>query len=177
MEVRAEVEWFVQIMIRRKKLKTITPSNAVKKIGPKEGRTIQIGNARLTWKDTGYGTSVYEMDLARGVCIPVHSIIRGSLLCNFGTYRLPAGRLSGSKQMDPLRSRDTLVLLQDFLVVGGHSLIYQELPCCGRSSTCRRAAFAKLSDISRPAFCHCRMLPQPGPIHKQSFLVQSSPTS
>jgi quercetin dioxygenase-like cupin family protein len=77
MEVRAEVEWFVQIMIRRKKLKTITPSNVVKKIGPKEGRTIQIGNARLTWKasgeDTGYGTSVYEMDLAPGVGIPIHS--------------------------------------------------------------------------------------------------------
>jgi len=50
---------------------------ALKKIGPKEGRTIQIGNARLTWKatgeDTGYGTSLYEMDLAPGVGIPVHS--------------------------------------------------------------------------------------------------------
>ena len=77
MEMRAEVEWFVQITIRRKKLKTIAASNGVKKIGPREGRTIQIGNARLTWKatgeDTGYGTSVYEMDLAPGVGIPVHS--------------------------------------------------------------------------------------------------------
>jgi quercetin dioxygenase-like cupin family protein len=77
MEMRAEVEWFVQIRIRRKKLKTIAASNGVKKIGPREGRTIQIGNARLTWKasgeDTGYGTSLYEMDLAPGVGIPVHS--------------------------------------------------------------------------------------------------------
>lgn len=58
-------------------MKTIAASNGVKKIGPKEGRTIQIGNARLTWKatgeDTGYGTSVYEMDLAPGVGIPLHS--------------------------------------------------------------------------------------------------------
>jgi quercetin dioxygenase-like cupin family protein len=77
MEVRAEVEWFVQIRIRRTKLKTIPASNGVKKIGPREGRTIQIGNARLTWKasgeDTGYGTSLYEMELAPGVGIPVHS--------------------------------------------------------------------------------------------------------
>jgi quercetin dioxygenase-like cupin family protein len=46
-------------------------------VGPKEGQTIQIGNARLTWKatgiKTGYGTSLYEMDLAPGVGIPVHS--------------------------------------------------------------------------------------------------------
>ena len=59
------------------KLKTIPASNGVKKIGPREGRTIQIGNARLTWKasgeDTGYGTSLYEMELAPGVGIPVHS--------------------------------------------------------------------------------------------------------
>src|ERR1700746_2019868 len=59
-------------------VKTIIASkNAVKKIAPKEGRTIQIGNARLTWKamgvDTAYGTSLYEMDLAPGVGIPVHS--------------------------------------------------------------------------------------------------------
>jgi quercetin dioxygenase-like cupin family protein len=58
-------------------MKTIAASGGVKKIGPKEGRTLQIGNARLTWKatgeDTGYGTSVYEMDLAPGVGIPVHS--------------------------------------------------------------------------------------------------------
>lgn len=42
-------------------MKTIIASkNAVKKVGPKEGKTIQIGNARLTWKamgvDTAYGT-------------------------------------------------------------------------------------------------------------------------
>jgi quercetin dioxygenase-like cupin family protein len=77
MEVRATVEWFVQIMIRRKKLKTIAASEGVKKVGQKEGRTIQIGNARLTWKatgeDTGYTTALYEMDLNPGVGIPVHS--------------------------------------------------------------------------------------------------------
>jgi quercetin dioxygenase-like cupin family protein len=77
MEMRAEVEWFVQIRIRRTKLKTIPASNGVKKIGSREGRTIQIGNARLTWKasgeDTGYGTSLYEMELAPGVGIPMHS--------------------------------------------------------------------------------------------------------
>jgi quercetin dioxygenase-like cupin family protein len=58
-------------------LKTIAANNGVKKIGPGEGRTIQIGNARLTWKatgvDTGYGTSFYEMNLAPGVGIPLHS--------------------------------------------------------------------------------------------------------
>jgi quercetin dioxygenase-like cupin family protein len=58
-------------------MKTIAASTGVKKVGPKEGRTIQIGNARLTWKamgiETGYGTSLYEMDLAPGVGIPVHS--------------------------------------------------------------------------------------------------------
>ena len=77
MEMRTEVECFAQIRIRRTKLKTIPASNGVKKIGPREGRTIQIGNARLTWKasgeDTGYGTSLYEMELAPGVGIPVHS--------------------------------------------------------------------------------------------------------
>ena len=59
-------------------MKTIIASkNVVKKVAPKEGKTIQIGNARLTWKamgvDTNYGTSLYEMDLAPGVGIPVHS--------------------------------------------------------------------------------------------------------
>ena len=58
-------------------METITASKGVKKLGPKEGRTIQIGNVRLTWKatgaDTGYGTSIYEMDLAPGAGIPVHS--------------------------------------------------------------------------------------------------------
>ena len=55
----------------------IASKNAVKKVTAKEGKTIQIGNARLTWKamglDTAYGTSLYEMDLAPGVGIPVHS--------------------------------------------------------------------------------------------------------
>jgi quercetin dioxygenase-like cupin family protein len=55
----------------------IANKNAVKKVGQKEGKTIQIGNARLTWKamgvDTAYGTSLYEMDLAPGIGIPVHS--------------------------------------------------------------------------------------------------------
>ena len=59
-------------------MKTIVANkNVVKKIAPKEGKTIQIGNAQLTWKargvDTAYGTSLYEMDLAPGVGIPVHS--------------------------------------------------------------------------------------------------------
>jgi quercetin dioxygenase-like cupin family protein len=62
---------------QEKKLKTIPASDGVKKVGQKEGRTIQIGNARLTWKatgeDTGYTTALYEMDLNPGVGIPVHS--------------------------------------------------------------------------------------------------------
>jgi quercetin dioxygenase-like cupin family protein len=62
-----------QIMNRR----TIAASDGVKKLGPKEGRTIQVGNARLTWKatgaDTGYATSLYEMDLPPGTGIPLHS--------------------------------------------------------------------------------------------------------
>ena len=66
-------------MNRRKnlKLQTIAASNGVKKLGPREGRTVQVGNARLTWKatgaDTGYATSLYEMDLAPGTGIPLHS--------------------------------------------------------------------------------------------------------
>jgi quercetin dioxygenase-like cupin family protein len=75
MEMGAKVEWLA--MTRRTNMKTMIAGNGVKKIGAKEGRTIQIGNARLTWKasgeDTGYGTSVYEMDLAPGIGIPVHS--------------------------------------------------------------------------------------------------------
>lgn len=55
----------------------IANKNVVKKVGQKEGKTIQIGNARLTWKamgvDTAYGTSLYELDLAPGIGIPVHS--------------------------------------------------------------------------------------------------------
>ena len=62
-----------QIMNRR----TIAASDGLKKLGPKEGRTIQVGNARLTWKatgaDTGYATSLYEMNLPPGTGIPLHS--------------------------------------------------------------------------------------------------------
>ena len=50
-------------------LKLIAASNGVRKLGPKEGRTKQVGDVRLTWKatgeDTGYATSFYEMDLPR----------------------------------------------------------------------------------------------------------------
>jgi quercetin dioxygenase-like cupin family protein len=64
-------------MNRRMKVKTIAANNGVKKVGPKEGRTIQIGNTRLTWKatgeETGYVAGVYQMDLNPGVGIPVHS--------------------------------------------------------------------------------------------------------
>ena len=58
-------------------LKRIAASNGVKKLGPKEGRTKQVGDVRLTWKatgeDTGYATSLYEMDLPSGKGIPLHS--------------------------------------------------------------------------------------------------------
>ena len=59
------------------KVQSIIPSKSVRKLGPREGKTVQIGNARLTWKargeDTGYATSMYEMDLAPGNGIPIHS--------------------------------------------------------------------------------------------------------
>ena len=58
-------------------LKTIAASCGVKKLGPKEGRTIEVGGTRLTWKargaDTGYANSIYEMDLPPGKGIPIHS--------------------------------------------------------------------------------------------------------
>jgi quercetin dioxygenase-like cupin family protein len=58
-------------------LKAIPASYGVKKLGPKEGRTIEVGGARLTWKargeDTGYTNSIYEMDLPPGKGIPTHS--------------------------------------------------------------------------------------------------------
>jgi quercetin dioxygenase-like cupin family protein len=58
-------------------LKLIAASNGVKKLGPKEGRTKQVGDVRLTWKatgeDTGYATSFYEMDLPPGKGIALHS--------------------------------------------------------------------------------------------------------
>jgi quercetin dioxygenase-like cupin family protein len=76
-EAGLRVESARTVTNRRKKLRTIAASNGVKKLGPKEGRTIQVGNTRLTWKatgvDTGYGTSLYEMDLAPGSGIPLHS--------------------------------------------------------------------------------------------------------
>ena len=55
----------------------IAASKGVKKLGPKEGRTKQVGDVRLTWKatgeDTGYATSFYEMDLPPDKGIPLHS--------------------------------------------------------------------------------------------------------
>lgn len=58
-------------------LQTITASKGVKKLGPKEGRTKDVAGVRLTWKatgeDTGYATSLYQMDLPSGKGIPVHS--------------------------------------------------------------------------------------------------------
>lgn len=58
-------------------MQTINASNGVRKLGHRQGKTIQVGDARLTWKatgaDTGYTTSLYEMDLAPGSGIPVHS--------------------------------------------------------------------------------------------------------
>jgi quercetin dioxygenase-like cupin family protein len=76
-EASRDFHRLAEIMNGRKKMQTISASNGVKKLGPKEGRTIQVGNARLTWKatgaDTGYATSLYEMDLAPGTGIPVHS--------------------------------------------------------------------------------------------------------
>jgi hypothetical protein len=58
-------------------LKLIAASNGVRKLGPKEGRTKQVGDLRLTWKatgeDTGYAISFYEMDLPPGKGIPLHS--------------------------------------------------------------------------------------------------------
>ena len=55
----------------------IAASSGVKKLGPEEGRTKQVGDVRLTWKatgeDTGYATSFYEMDLPPGKGIPLHS--------------------------------------------------------------------------------------------------------
>jgi quercetin dioxygenase-like cupin family protein len=58
-------------------LKTIAASDGVKKLGPKEGDTIEVGGVRLTWKatgeDTGYVNSLYQTDLPAGKGIPIHS--------------------------------------------------------------------------------------------------------
>ncbi len=58
-------------------LRTIAASQGVKKIGPREGRTQEAAGVHLTWKatgeDTGYTTSVYEMELPPGKGIPIHS--------------------------------------------------------------------------------------------------------
>ena len=58
-------------------MKTIAASVGVKRLGQKEGRTMQVGNTRLTWKatgeDTGYALGLYQMDLNPGVGIPLHS--------------------------------------------------------------------------------------------------------
>src|ERR1700754_2079500 len=59
------------------KLQANIPSKKVRKLGRREGKTVQIGNACLPWRatgeDPGYATSVYEMDLVPGNGIPVHS--------------------------------------------------------------------------------------------------------
>lgn len=58
-------------------MRMIAASNGVKKLGPKEGRTKQVGSIRATFKatgeDTGYALSVFEMDLPPGQGIPLHS--------------------------------------------------------------------------------------------------------
>jgi quercetin dioxygenase-like cupin family protein len=58
-------------------LKAIDASYGVRKVGPKEGRTIEVGGVRLTWKargaDTGFANSIYEMELPPGKGIPIHS--------------------------------------------------------------------------------------------------------
>jgi quercetin dioxygenase-like cupin family protein len=58
-------------------VQAISASYGVKKLGPKDGRTIEVGGVRLTWKargvDTGYANSIYEMDLRPGKGIPIHS--------------------------------------------------------------------------------------------------------
>jgi quercetin dioxygenase-like cupin family protein len=58
-------------------VQAISASYGVKKLGPKDGRTIEVGGVRLTWKargvDTGYANSIYEMDLLPGKGIPIHS--------------------------------------------------------------------------------------------------------
>ena len=55
----------------------IAASYSVKKLGPKEGRTIELAGTRLTWKatgaDTGYAHSIYQMDLPPGKGIPTHT--------------------------------------------------------------------------------------------------------
>ena len=62
---------------REENLQTIAASNGVRKLGPKEGRTKDVGGVRLTWKatgeDTGYANSIYEMDLPARKGIPLHS--------------------------------------------------------------------------------------------------------
>jgi mannose-6-phosphate isomerase-like protein (cupin superfamily) len=58
-------------------LKVVAASYGVKKLGIRQGRTIEVGGTRLTWKargaDTGYAKSIYEMDLPPGKGIPTHS--------------------------------------------------------------------------------------------------------
>jgi hypothetical protein len=65
-------------------LTVIAASNGVKKLGPKEGRTKQVGDVRLTWKtrgeDTGFATSFYEMDcgtvIRNDACLVPHYLLR-----------------------------------------------------------------------------------------------------
>jgi quercetin dioxygenase-like cupin family protein len=72
--------WLKDMVMKTNQLqnsKIISASYGVKKLGPKEGRTIEVGGVRLTWKargaDTGYANSIYEMDLPPGKGIPTHS--------------------------------------------------------------------------------------------------------
>lgn len=62
---------------REGNLDRIAASRGVRRVGPKEGRTIEIAGVRLTWKatgaDTGFANSIYEMDLHPGQGIPLHS--------------------------------------------------------------------------------------------------------
>ena len=56
-------------------LKVIAASNGVKKLGPKEGRTKQVGDVRLTWKATGFALDrqCQESDIQEaGLEIPNH---------------------------------------------------------------------------------------------------------
>jgi quercetin dioxygenase-like cupin family protein len=58
-------------------VQAISASYGVKKLGAKDGRTVEVGGVRLTWKargvDTGFANSIYEMDLPPGKGIPIHS--------------------------------------------------------------------------------------------------------
>src|SRR5277367_1298015 len=58
-----------------------------------------------------------------------------------------------------------------------NGLTYQESPNCGRSSSYRQLGSAIPSNICPPGSCRRRMSPPPGPTRRQSYLVDSIPTS